>query len=370
MTPTQVLKTQMNQNLWKNLAVIFFSIIAFLLSINWLGYGFSRIGQETAASIISATSNPFIGLFIGLLTTAIIQSSSTTTSMAVAAVAAGSLSLTQAVPIVIGANIGTTITSTVVSMSYITSPHEFRKAVAGGTIHDFFNILTVVILFPLELKYHILTDLSYYFVQFIHVDASSNFQGDFLGIWTLVENIGETLVQWIGALGLILGSFILLFGTVKLISQVLSKVLIGNARNRFENIFNSPGKSLGWGFLLTTIIQSSSVTTSLLVPLTATDKIKIENGLRFIIGANVGTTITAIIASLFKSEAAVSLAFIHFFFNLIGACIFLFVPLASKIPIALSQYLGLLSEKHRIVGLIYIIITFFMLPFALIYFSN
>lgn len=359
-----------SNNLWRSMTFILFSIILFFLSISWLGFGFSRIGKEAAESIIIATSNPFIGLFIGLLATAILQSSSTTTSLAVAAVASGSLSLDQAVPIVIGANVGTTITSTIVSMSYITSTGEFRKAVAGGTIHDFFNILSVIILFPLELKYGILTDLSHYFVQFTHVDAGSGLKFDFFGISKMIEQIGNTIIQWIGALGLIIGSFILLFGTVKVISQVLSKELIGNARSRFENIFNLPVKSFGWGLLLTTIIQSSSVTTSLLVPLTATGKIRINNALKFIIGANIGTTITAIIASLFKSEAAISLAFVHFFFNLIGSCIFLFVPYASRIPIALSQYLGYMSEKYRIVGLMYIIITFFIFPFALIYFSK
>ncbi len=359
-----------SKNLWSNAAIILLSIILFLLSISLLGHGFSKIGKDTAESIIIATSNPFIGLFIGLLATAILQSSSTTTSLAVAAVAAGSLSLEHAVPIVIGANIGTTITSTIVSMSYITSTGEFRKAVAGGTIHDFFNILTVIILFPLELKYGILTDLSHFFVQFTHVDAGSGLKFDLFGIGMGIEGIGNTLIKWVGALGLIIGSFILLFATVKMISQVLSKALIGNARSRFESVFNLPVKSFGWGLLLTTIIQSSSVTTSLLVPLTATGKIRIDNALKFIIGANIGTTITAILASLFKSEAAVSLAFVHFFFNLIGSCIFLFVPYASKLPIALSQYLGYLSEKYRIVGLMYIIITFFIFPFALIYFSK
>ncbi|XOV95135.1 MAG: Na/Pi symporter [Bacteroidota bacterium] len=355
---------------WRNIAIVLFSIICFLLSISWLGFGFSRIGKEAAESIIIATSNPFIGLFIGLLATAILQSSSTTTSMAVAAVAAGSLSLDQAVPIVIGANVGTTITSTIVSMSYITSTGEFRKAVAGGTIHDFFNILTVIILFPLELKYGILTDLSHYFVQFIHVDASSGLKFDLFGIGKVINSIGDVLIRWVGVLGLIIGSFILLFAAVKIMSGVLSKELIGNTKSRFESVFNLPVRSFGWGLFLTTIIQSSSVTTSLLVPLTATGKIKIENALRFIIGANIGTTLTAILASLFKSEAAVSLAFVHFFFNLIGSFIFLFIPFASRIPIALSQYLGYMSEKYRIVGLMYIIITFFIFPFALIYFSR
>ena len=89
--------------------------------------GFNHLGQDMAQTIDIATSNPFIGLFIGLIITAILQSSSTITSMAVAAVAAGSITLENAIPIVMGANIGTTLTSTIVSMSYVTKAKEFRR---------------------------------------------------------------------------------------------------------------------------------------------------------------------------------------------------------------------------------------------------
>ena len=109
-----------------------------------------------------ATSNPFTGLFIGLLVTAIIQSSSATTAMTVALVATGSITLEGAVPIIMGVNVGTTITSTVVSLAFIARKKEFRRAVAGGTYHSFFNILTVVVLFPLEYYYGFLSRTSQY----------------------------------------------------------------------------------------------------------------------------------------------------------------------------------------------------------------
>ncbi|MEJ2004323.1 MAG: Na/Pi symporter, partial [Cyclobacteriaceae bacterium] len=115
-----------------------------------MGDSFNNLGREVAESIITATSNPFIGLFIGLLVTALIQSSSTTTSMIVALVASGSITLANAVPMIMGANIGTTLTSTIVSLGYIAKREEFKRAIAAGTVHDFFNILTVLILFPLE----------------------------------------------------------------------------------------------------------------------------------------------------------------------------------------------------------------------------
>src|SRR5688572_32986229 len=92
-----------------------------------------HLGRNVAETILLATSNPFTGLFIGLLITAMLQSSSTTTALVVALVASGSITLQSAVPIIMGANVGTTITSTIVSLGFINKKKEFRRAVAAGT---------------------------------------------------------------------------------------------------------------------------------------------------------------------------------------------------------------------------------------------
>jgi sodium-dependent phosphate cotransporter len=134
----------------RNTAYILAALLVFLFSLDLMIASLQQLGKVATETILLATSNPFTGLFIGLLVTAIIQSSSATTSMVVALVASGSISLQAAIPIIMGANIGTTITSTIVSLGFITKKKEFRRAVAAGTYHDFFNILTTVILFPLE----------------------------------------------------------------------------------------------------------------------------------------------------------------------------------------------------------------------------
>ena len=103
------------------------------------------------------TSNPFAGLLIGIVATSLIQSSSTTTSIVVGLVAGGALNLESAVPIVMGANIGTTITNTLVSFGHITNRIEFKRAFSASVVHDFFNILAVIVLFPLEIYYNIIT---------------------------------------------------------------------------------------------------------------------------------------------------------------------------------------------------------------------
>jgi sodium-dependent phosphate cotransporter len=87
-------------------------------------------------------------------------------------------------------------------------------------------------------------------------------------------------------------------------------------------------------------------------------------------GANIGTTITALLASVSKSEAAVSLAIAHVLFNVIGVLIFYPIPIIRAIPVWLARKLGSLTVKNRLLGFVYIILTFFLIPFLLIYFSN
>jgi len=347
------------------------AVLGFFIAIHFLSISFHSIGHDFANSFAMAFSNPAIGLFIGLLGTAILQSSSTTTSMAVTAVAAGSISLENAIPVVMGANIGTTLTSTIVSMSYVTKTAEFRKAVSAGVVHDMFNVLTCILLFPLEMKYGILSRTSMKLASLINISEPAQNFSEKLFLYSFIEKIGSIVVEHAGVLVMLVLSFILLFVTVKIISNILYNQLIGNAKSKFESIaFKNTFKSFGWGFLLTSIIQSSSLTTSLIVPLVATGKVNLRRAFQFIVGANLGTTITAILAALFKSEAAMSLAIAHFLFNSVGLVFFLAIPFLRVIPIYLSEKLGAVALRFKLTAFAYIIVVFFLLPFTLIYFSK
>ena len=105
--------------------LIFSIITLFLLAIDLMIYSLSYIGLGAARELIKVAEIPFISLFIGLLTTALIQSSSTVTSIAVAMVASGTISLNMGIFVIMGANIGTTLTSDIISLSYITSKNKF-----------------------------------------------------------------------------------------------------------------------------------------------------------------------------------------------------------------------------------------------------
>ena len=131
---------------WKTLlrVVLLAGVLyAFLVSIGLMGAAFKIFGKGVANQLMTMTANPLVGLFTGILATTLVQSSSTTTSITVGLLAAGSLTIEGAIPIIMGANIGTSVTNTLVSMGHITRPEEFKRALAGATVHDFFNLIAV-----------------------------------------------------------------------------------------------------------------------------------------------------------------------------------------------------------------------------------
>ena len=356
----------------RNTAYILGALIIFLFALELMLSSLQHLGKTAAETIILATSNPFTALFIGLLITAIIQSSTATTSMTVALVASGSLTLESAVPIVMGANVGTTITSTIISLGFLPKKKEFRRAVAAGTYHDFFNILTVIILFPLEYYFHFLSRVSRAIATTFFNEPIGPTRGNFSLLGGGLSSITDWLVTTIGnGFVLITLSLILLFGSILFFRKVLTNLLGFGSPERFQRFFfQSPVKSFAWGVLTTAAIRSSSVTTSLVVPLVAKKVVKLRSAVPFILGANIGTTISAFLAAIVNSNTAISIAITHFLFNFIGVLIFFPIPALREIPIKLANGLGRLTLKYRLAGFLYILLTFFFIPFSLIYFNR
>lgn len=361
----------------KQLSVVIFglsislALFVFLWSLDLMTSSFQVIGNDTVIKVLAITSNPFISLFIGLFITAVIQSSSTSTSLIVAIVASGGMTLGNAVPMIMGANIGTTLTSTIVSLSYITDNKEFKNAIATGVMHDFFNILTVMVLFPLEYYYHVLSRLSVAVASVFNqrTDLGQLGQESSTGFFDLIN--GFLIESWINNYLLVVIACISLFASIKIISKIISNRMIGATEERFQEVFfKNRLNSFGLGTMLTAGIQSSSITTSIIVPLGATGKIHPSKIFPYIVGANIGTTITALIAALNKSEAALSIALVHFLFNLIGTLIFLFIPYLNKLPIQYARKFGIMTTQYRVIGFFYILFVFFILPLALIFINK
>ncbi len=354
------------------ISLIISIIFLFLLAIDLMINALSSIGLGAAQELIKIAEIPFISLFIGLLTTALIQSSSTVTSIAVAMVASGTISLNMGIFVIMGANIGTTLTSDIISLSYITSKSKFRLALSAGVVHDFFNIFTTIIIFPLEYYYKILSGSAMYITKMLGVKQPTPEMVVSKPVYTIIKPLTIGIADlvnndWIIA---IMGIF-LLFAAIKLFSKYSYKLLIGKSKDKMKSyIFSNPFKSFSWGLLFTGALQSSSITTSLSVPLVATRKVSLSSVFPFIMGANIGTTITALLAAIFKSEAAISLAIAHLVFNFIGVLIFLPFTKIRSFPVDLARRFGLLASDNRLIGFFYIILTFFLIPFLLIYLSR
>ncbi|XP_070712480.1 solute carrier family 34 member 2a isoform X2 [Pempheris klunzingeri] len=128
-------------------------LYVFICSLDILSSAFQLVGGKAAGNIFqdnTVLSNPLAGLVIGVLVTLLVQSSSTSSSIVVSMVSSGLLTVQLAVPIIMGTNIGTSVTNTLVAMTQAGDRSTFRRAFAGATVHDFFNWLSVLVLLPLE----------------------------------------------------------------------------------------------------------------------------------------------------------------------------------------------------------------------------
>ncbi|WP_192347483.1 Na/Pi symporter [Algoriphagus sp. Y33] len=357
-------------NKTKSYLMMLLALVLFIFAIDLLTVAMSNLNNVVAENILQATRNPFVSLFIGLLMTALIQSSSTVTASIVAVVASGHLTLEQATPMVMGANIGTTLTSTLVSLSYIMNRKQFKRALSAGMLHDIFNIFTVIILLPLEVYFGFLSKISIRIAHFFL--PNEPYSGPIVYNKVFTRPISEWITAAIDIpfLTTILSIF-LVFAAIKILSTSVYKAFVLNSFQDINKlIFKNPYMAFLYGTFFTAAVQSSTVTTSLVVPLVANKKVSVRKAFPFIIGANIGTTITAAIAAIYKSEAAIALAIVHFLFNFIGALIFLPFPRLRNIPVFLAMFMGKKSVKSRFLGFAYILLTFFIIPFLLIYFSN
>jgi sodium-dependent phosphate cotransporter len=369
--------TTHSQPPWGNIRKVLYilgTLVLFVFALDLMVSSLQHLGKSAAETIILATSNPFTGLFIGLLITAMIQSSSTTTAIVVALVASGSITIESAIPIIMGANVGTTITSTIVSLGFINKKKEFRRAVAAGTYHDFFNILTVVILFPLEYYYGFLSGLSQSIASYFFDPTIISVENVYSPSWSGFSPIIDFLVNSIPS-GFVLAllAFGLLFSSILLFRKLISGLLLASSPERFSRFFfKNSWKSFFWGMTTTAAIRSSTITTSVVVPIVAQKIVSLRKAAPFILGANIGTTITAFIAATLNANtsSAISIAIAHFLFNFIGVLIFYPIPLMRKIPMELANRLGKLTLRYRLAGFVYILMTFFFIPFSLIYMSK
>lgn len=503
---TETTKTIFTFENFKNFSFFcgaWFLIWVFLIMLSLMGNGFKLLGMKDSSKMFDIVDNPVSALMIGILVTVLVQSSSTSTSIIISLVGADELSVINAIPMIMGANIGTSVTNTIVSLGSYANKDNYYRAFAAATVHDLFNFLTVLILLPIQWASNFLGEITWEFSKnevpcegdckkwegpikkivkpvvskilkidkkiskyiyqgycdgYCDYDCSSedkhqitnlmcdnynynscndlpNYKNSWLSdgvlkckrfpqyfksevtttytsisyyyecpngqdcsnaipwnstITNLTNNMYNVcsddwkskpcdkpllksglLYDWgmndQGA-GVLAVSFsvVSLCICIFLLIKLLNYLLRGRARRWLVNaIAFNKYFSIIIGALVTILVQSSSITTSTLVPLCAIDVISLEQMFPLTLGANIGTTITGLLAAsvaVSNPAEALQVALAHLLFNIIGIIIWFPHPRMRAIPLKGAKILGDYSSKYKFFPFIYTGTLFFIIP--------
>jgi sodium-dependent phosphate cotransporter len=365
-----------NMSQWLTVAILVYLLIC---AVSIIGGGFKMAAGGHAKELFEFASNPFAGLVIGTIATALIQSSSTVTSIIVGLVAGG-LPVSVAVPMVMGANIGTSITNTIVSLGHVKVKHEFSRAFSAATVHDFFNLFSVLIFLPLEMTFGLLEKLGSMLAEIFYGGSevsmhSFNFvKAATAPVVNSVKYVFQSFGEQTGGVILIVFGIVLIFLSITIMGKLLKKLMVGKAKEIMHSaIGRSPLSGIFSGTLVTILVQSSSTTTSLMVPLAGSGSFSLKQIYPFTLGANIGTCVTAVLAATAvtgNSEAALQIAFIHLTYNILGVVLIYSVPFFRYIPVNCAQWMGRKASENKMIALAYILSVFFIVPALCILVSN
>ena len=350
-------------------------VYALLVAVGMIGDGFKWAagGEDGAAALFEFATNPFMGLIVGTMATAMVQSSSTVTSITVGLVAAG-LPVSTAIPMIMGINIGTTMTSTLVSLGSMGNKNVFRRSFSAATAHGFFNLFAVLIFLPLEMATGFLEKTSASLAEMLYGGPSADVSGfDFIkplvkpttsAFYDLTRMIlpGNT-----GGIVLALIGLAMTFMSISLLGKILKTLMVGRAKELMHKAIGSGSLgSIASGSLITFLVQSSSTTTSLVIPLAGSGVFRLKEIYPFTLGANIGTCITALLAAVSLSgpsaEAGLQIALVHLLFNLAGVLLIYGIPFLRQIPYHGARRFAQLASRNRTVVFGYVFGVFFILP--------
>ena len=375
-----LLMVKMKKRPFINILLATFFLYSFLVSIKLLEKGIKTLGSEYTDELFQSVSSPFAGLLVGTLATVLVQSSSVTTATIVGLVGSGFLNLEYAIPMVMGANIGTTVTNTLVSFGHVRREQEFKRAFAASTMHDFFNLIAVLALFPLQLATGFLTKMSITATDLIistgftatkpnspikaAIKWGANLITDFMSNISFIDNLKDNSYRIYAAL-LIFLAIVFIFLSLKNIVSNMKVVMLNRIEFGLDKALAKGGGMVAIlvGILITFSVQSSSITTSILVPIVGSGILAIENAFPITLGANIGTTITAVLASFaVDTPEGLTIALCHVFFNLLSVILIYPIKPLREVPIKLAKLLSTATAKRKYVAILYVLITFVLLP--------
>jgi len=493
---------------------VFFCLWVFLLTLSVMGTGFKLLGGKSSAKMFDVVDNPISALMVGILATVLVQSSSTSTSIIISLVGANELSVHVAVYMVMGANIGTSVTNTIVAMGHFANKNDLRRGFAAATVHDMFNWLSVLCILPINWMSGFLEKMTWEMAKnqkpcdedagdncvkqefikpyispyskgvakydknvakyvsqgYCNGQCTTSLKSDQLksisslvcktqtgttaydcsgvhssyeGSWMsgdylykkrapkfILTNANGTAAQYLLSCpegrdcsspvdffnvngtapasvaadtlystcdsfktglcdkrllkgGLMLEDWDLsdeAAGTTAtilslaslccclfLIVYCLQIIIKGPAARILRAVVGFNGYfSIAIGLVITILVQSSSITTSTLTPLCAVGLISLEDMYPLTLGANIGTTLTGIMAATVVASNPVEawqVALCHFFFNIIGICIWYPVPKMREVPLKAARFLGRMTARFGApFPLIYTFTVFFIIP--------
>ncbi|MCH7797715.1 MAG: Na/Pi symporter [Planctomycetes bacterium] len=346
----------------------------FLCSINVMGGGLKMLANDPSSKVwidrvFDFADNPFVALMAAVLVTAIVQSSSFTTSMIITMAAAGTLHVDAAIFAVMGANIGTSVTGILVSLANIRIRRQFRRAFTAAMVHDIFNLLSVGVLFPIEWLFHPLARMAGAIAGGIGIQSAGKPNSPIKAITRPVVDLIDAGVNLVFSNPATIGLAVAIVGLVMLfLSLVMLMVnLRGALMSRLEALFRSVFFRNDLiagvvGTLTTVLVQSSSITTSLIVPLAGAGAVTLRRVFSFMLGANIGTTVTGVLAAAAvadRQDIAVTIAASHVLFNVCG--ILIWYPL-KVVPLTLATWYGRLAARSKRYAILFLVMVFFVIP--------
>jgi sodium-dependent phosphate cotransporter len=286
---------------------------------------------------------------------------------------AGGLPVSFAVPMIMGANMGTTITNTIVSLGNSARGTEFERSFSAATIHDFLNLYSILIFLPIEAFFHPLEKLAGKLAALFTGGATvstNNF--DVIGMTTkpvigAIQSVLEFLPGPTGGIVMIVGGIALIVLAVVRLGDLLRGAMGESAGNILEKALGrGPALAVLSGLVVTVLVQSSSTTTSLLVPLAGAGIVTLRQVYPFTMGANMGTCVTALLAATAVEGDvrvfALQIALVHLLYNVGGMAVFLGVPFLKDLPLRSAAWLGARTRRNRRFAVGYVLAVFFLLP--------
>jgi sodium-dependent phosphate cotransporter len=339
---------------YKNLLLVLVSFYFFVASIVFIKESIVLIGLDQVESLVDSVDNTLTGVFAGWFGTALLQSSGAFDSIIVAFVSVGVMPVSIAVAAIIGAEVGTTVTTQLVAVvGYFRQERKrFRTSFSVAMLHYWYNFCTLAIFFSVEYFFHTFTDIAVAGSAFFSkIPALTEIPSIFSLISPWVNFVLEYIPAW---LGFVAGCGLLLL-SLKNCEKYLSATFAGEfSGSLIRSTFGSTARAFLAGLAFTILVPSTSVMISMLIPLVTTGVIDKENYLLpYILGANIGTVFDVMLAALATGNpAAIGVWLVHLTINVLGALIFL--PLAKPFSSSvnrINEYLTF-SKKRTMIFLV------------------